>query len=511
MLTSGICYTMRMMREAVLVCTLALVALAFWASPVQAASLQEVELVPAQYYLDVRLGFDSKAKYSESFRYDPDRFLLTFTGCTLTVPAAQREALAEIDHHLLTRISLYQNGPNLQLGFYLNQPVKPFIRYDEHNYYLRFYTATRSERVTQLATGVSLIEKTSVYQGCNFQMYLVRVDSGASVSLYTAGADRYDGKTRRRAPSSFGRRENALVVINGGFFGQAGEHLSTFVEDGVIRATGVYPTRPMLVVTEAGQVDIGRYSVDTALIAGSIRIPVAAKNYPYENGRVFVYNHRYPIEELPQHGMYYYLLEDGKLRYYSASTSGLWLAPEVLLIACDILPEVNPLRQIPDGAAVQLETRITNAAGQTVLAHSAIGGAPMLVENGAIEISVAADRVRADIARSERSRTAVALSRSGQLLLAVVKEMESAGYGGVTLTALAQLLIDEGAYTAMNLDGGGSSAIVVAGQLLNLSEAQERPVTNVVVLTEAASALDTTPQDAKAEPQPAILKYNKNP
>lgn len=148
------------------------------------------------------------------------------------------------------------------------------------------------------------------------------------------------------------------------------------------------------------------------------------------------------------------------------------------------MPEVNPLKQVPDGAAVELETRITDTSGQTVQAASAIGGAPMLVENGAVEISVGEDKVRADVAKSERSRTAVGVTPSGQLILAVVKEEEDAGFSGMTLKALASLLIAEGAVTAMNLDGGGSSAIVVAGQVLNEPEGTQRPVANVLVVKE---------------------------
>lgn len=477
--------------------------------PAVAAELREVELTREQYFMEVRLGFDKKPAYTESFRYDPDRFLLTFTDCSLVAPAAQLEQLAEIEHHLLTRVSTYAGADNLAVGFYVNQRVEPLIRYDANNYYVRFYTAARSERVTQLATGVSLTEKISAYRGSNFHLYLVKVDPGAGAELYTAAADCYDGKTRRRAPSSFARRELADIVINGGFFGGAGEHLSTLVEDGVIRATGVYPTRPLLVVTDTGQVMIGRYNVETALLVNGQRIPVSARNYPYQSGKVMVYDHRYPIENLPQTGMYYYLLENDTLRFYSSSTSGLWLAPEVRLIASDIMPEVNPLRGIADGTAVRLETRITDSAGQVVQAQSAVGGAPMLIERGAIEISVVEDKVRADISRSERSRTAVALTQGGVLLLAVVREMESAGYGGVTLEALGEILLGEGAYTAMNLDGGGSSAIVVAGELLNLTEAAERPVSNVLVLKVTADeVLAGTPGTAPPVPQPAILKYS---
>ena len=508
-----VCYTMQLMSRT-LICLAAALAWLAAVGPAQAAQLREVELSNRQYYIEVRLGFDKRPTYTESYRYDPDRFLLTFNGCGLAVPDTMLEPLAEIDHGLLTRVSTYAGSDNLAVGFYLNQRTEPLVRYDDTNYYVRFYTALRSETVTQLATGVSLTEKVSSYRNQNFHLYLVKVDPGAAVELFTAAADRYDGKTRRRSPSSFARRENADVVVNGGFFGSSGEHLSTLVEDGVVRATGVYPTRPLFVVTEDGRVMIGRFNVETALVFDGTRIPVSARNYPYQTGKVMVYDDKYPIETLPQNGMYYYLLEDGRLRYYSASTSGLWLAPEVRLVACDIMPEVNPLRRIPDGAEVVLETRITDAGGNVVQAASAVGGAPMLVENGAVEISVAEDKVRADISRSERSRTAVGLTQGGVLLLAVVKEMESAGYGGVTLEVLSQLLIDEGAVIAMNLDGGGSSTIVVAGESLNIAESLQRPVSNVLVLRAGGDGkvAGTATGDGEAvtvtAPRPAVLKYD---
>jgi exopolysaccharide biosynthesis protein len=488
------------------VCLLASLALL---APAQAsaAQLQGITLDVQPYYVDVRLSFDTRPQYTDSYRYDPDRYLLTFTGCTSTVSEEQATALAQTGNTLVTRVSVYPGADNIAVGFYVNQRLEPFIRYDDTSYTVRFYTAVQHERTTQLSQGVALVEKYSVYQGKNYHAYILKVDASAPVDIFAAAADRYDGKTRRRAPSSFARRENAIAVVNGGFFSQAGEHLSTLIEDGVLRASGVYPARPALVFTQEGQRAIGRYNVETALIANGTRIPVNGMNGPYQSGKVFAYNYKYPVESLPQSGMYYYLLEGGRLRYFNTTAAGLALAPEMLLVATDIMPEANPLRQIPDGAEVSVETRITDTAGQAVSARSAIGGAPMLVENGALNITNEQDKVQDDIAKSERSRTAAGLTRDGQLIIAVVKELESAGYGGVTLPVLAQLMIDEGAWTALNLDGGGSSALVVAGDLLNITAAEERPVSNVLVIKPGA-APSASPAD-NATPAPARLKYER--
>lgn len=452
-----------------------------WAQPAQ---LKVITLTHKAFYLEVTLSFDTRPQYDESMRFDPDRYLLTFTGCKSAVPEAKLKQLGAIEGRALSRISVFSGADNIAVGFYMSRAARPLIRADERGYTLRFYLNTRGEESWQLADKVSLAQKSVSLAGRLAKLYVVRIDPGAPVTLSAVAADRYDGKTRLRAPGSFARREDALAVINGGFFGRRGEHLSTLVEQGVMRASGVYPTRPMLVVTKSGQWLIGRYNVVTALRFSGKALPVNAKNYPFESGKVMVYDDTFPLDTLPQEAMFYYLVRDGKLSYYSTATKGLSLAPGELLLATDIMPEVNPLKQVPDGAEVELDTRITDAEGQALAAESVIGGAPMLVENGAVELSVAEDKVKADIAKSERSRTAVGMTPGGTLILVVVKEDEDAEIGGMTLKALAELMIAEGAVTAMNLDGGGSSAIVVGGQVLNEAESEQRPVSNVLVVTE---------------------------
>ncbi|MCB1187764.1 phosphodiester glycosidase family protein [bacterium] len=473
-----------------------------------ASKLSAVNVNRSGYYIEIELAFDTRPKaLTESYRYDPDRYLLTIEGCGSSLTPQRIEELGNINHHLLTRVSVFAANGNLSLGFYLNQYNRPFIRYDGNSWFLRFPTASRSEQVTQLADGISLSQKNSTYRNQNFTLYLVRIDPALGVDIFSASADRYDGKTRKRAPSSFARREGAEVVINGGFFGRAGEHLSTLVEDGLIRATGVYPTRPMLIVSEGGQVAIGRYNIETALVGPKAKIPISAKNYPYVSGKVMVYDSRYPLDSLPQSGIYYFMLEGGAMRYVDTKTSGITLGSGQLLVASDIMPEVNPLRNIRKGDDVKLQTVITDKSGNVIPARSAIGGAPMLVEGGKVYISSAEDSVQADIAKSERSRTAVGLTPSGQLLIAVVKEVESQGFGGVTLEALAQIMIDEGAVVAMNLDGGGSSAMVVAGQLMNIAESNERPVSNVLIVKSREVIKSTTAEKGGSGlPVPAVVK-----
>jgi len=69
---------------------------------------------------------------------------------------------------------------------------------------------------------------------------------------------------------------------------------------------------------------------------------------------------------------------------------------------------------------------------------------------------------------SPEPRTAVALDRANRYLILVVVDGRQPGYSeGVTLQELAEIIAFHDGWTAMNMDGGGSSTMVVEGPLGN--------------------------------------------
>jgi uncharacterized protein YigE (DUF2233 family) len=88
--------------------------------------------------------------------------------------------------------------------------------------------------------------------------------------------------------------------------------------------------------------------------------------------------------------------------------------------------------------------------------HSAISGDRMIVLKG---------EIAPDLDDPEREpRTAIGINRNGRYVYLVVVDGRQPFYSeGATFTELAELLIDQGAFAAMSLDGGGSSTMVAAG------------------------------------------------
>jgi hypothetical protein len=85
----------------------------------------------------------------------------------------------------------------------------------------------------------------------------------------------------------------------------------------------------------------------------------------------------------------------------------------------------------------------------------AISGLETIVQAGLISSGLESD---------PEPRTAVGLNRSGRTLILIIVDGRQSGYSeGATVRELAQLMLDEGAHNAMNMDGGGSTTLVVAG------------------------------------------------
>lgn len=101
--------------------------------------------------------------------------------------------------------------------------------------------------------------------------------------------------------------------------------------------------------------------------------------------------------------------------------------------------------------------------------YNAISGNPILVLQGKPAVGGkdhSPDQSEDDPAGLSQPRTAIGLDKNNRNLIIVVVDGRQPGYSeGVTLNELAQILIEAGAFTGMNLDGGGSSTMVKQGSL----------------------------------------------
>jgi len=141
----------------------------------------------------------------------------------------------------------------------------------------------------------------------------------------------------------------------------------------------------------------------------------------------------------------------------------------------------------PSGSAESARGRLTEA----------IGGGPRILRDGKVSVENVEERLGASFSTDRHPRTAIGYSQDGRSLFLVVVDGRQPGYSvGMNLEELAHFMRTrlsrftesrENAYQALNLDGGGSTTMVVRQQIVNSPSDQtgERPVANALLVVEA--------------------------
>ncbi|PWJ43820.1 phosphodiester glycosidase family protein [Sediminitomix flava] len=115
----------------------------------------------------------------------------------------------------------------------------------------------------------------------------------------------------------------------------------------------------------------------------------------------------------------------------------------------------------------------------------AVGGGPILVKDGEVIENYAPEVFYTDITESKDTpRTAIGYTPDNKLICMVV-DGRQAHSRGLPLIEVARLMKSLGCTDVLNLDGGGSSAMVVNGRVLNKpSDGNERAVPSVLMITQ---------------------------
>lgn len=116
--------------------------------------------------------------------------------------------------------------------------------------------------------------------------------------------------------------------------------------------------------------------------------------------------------------------------------------------------------------------------------QTAVGGGPVLLQNGEVKITNNEELKFAGKAIADKHpRTAMGYTEDGKLIILVI-EGRNKNAGGATLTQEAEILRDLGCVEALNLDGGGSSCMLVNGkETIKPSDKEgQRPVPAVFII-----------------------------
>lgn len=112
---------------------------------------------------------------------------------------------------------------------------------------------------------------------------------------------------------------------------------------------------------------------------------------------------------------------------------------------------------------------------------------PAIVEDGAVIDGIQSQEVDTNFGnhsiQGDQPRTAVGVIDDNHLVFVVVDGRQEGYSAGVTLTELADIMIDLGATSAYNLDGGGSSTMYFDGEVVNSpSNGGERATSDILYI-----------------------------
>ena len=169
--------------------------------------------------------------------------------------------------------------------------------------------------------------------------------------------------------------------------------------------------------------------------------------------------------------------EDGKFdacwTYYKSGGKH-YMYPSPAENTWEARPAKTPSSIYPEGA-------------ETFAAKTAIGGGPLLIDNGKFrdsfveELFNGASGIGPD---TNQPRTAVGVTADKKMVLFVCEGRQmTEGVAGLTTADVANVLLDLGCVEAINLDGGGSSCMLVNGKAtIKVSDGSQRAVASTIMI-----------------------------
>lgn len=121
--------------------------------------------------------------------------------------------------------------------------------------------------------------------------------------------------------------------------------------------------------------------------------------------------------------------------------------------------------RLSPGKAYRIRVSLT-PGGKDV--YCAVSGGPRLLRKGKLSVERKSEGQRKGFDVERHPRTAVGFSRDRRTLVMAVVDGRRPGHSlGMSLYELARFMKEQGCYEAMNLDGGGSSTMVIDGDVVN--------------------------------------------
>jgi len=355
---------------------------------------------------------------------------------------------------------------------------------------------TEALRFQEVAPGIEYGQTTSGHLSKDeltgpWLINVLRIDLSRASLKIVHGLDEGVGM---ETVSSLAARFRAAAATNGGYFRTTGtyrgESIGLLLLDGKL-ISEPYNDRAELGLINAGsktEVVFGHLKFSGEISVGSVKHDVQGLNRPLSANELIVFTPEFHRTTLTNSDGIEVVVRGNKVAAIG-DLKGSRESPS----DGDVISAIGSAREwvkrnLRKGSKTAFTWRLDPIAPDTDEAwrhaYSMLGGGPQLIKAGKIAITDKQEKMAPGFATDRHPRTAIAKLQSGKLLLLTVDGRQPGVSTGMSLNMLAQLLLEFNALEAINLDGGGSTTMVVGDKIVNKPSDQtgERPVSDAILI-----------------------------
>jgi len=275
-------------------------------------------------------------------------------------------------------------------------------------------------------------------------------------------------------PSSIAARRGALAATNGGYFRTEGIYRGE--PGGILALAGKVLSepsrkRPGLAVSNAGGktrlavVDVD-FAAEVVPAKGAGR-RIDGVNRPRLDDELILYTPEFNRTTLTGPSGAEAVVAGGRIRSVRDGRGDASIPKDGWVVSGHGASRAWILKNMKERARAELKSRVRLRPSPPFAPEFVLGGGPRLVRGGRPAAASDPGIYPEGFAAARHPRTAVGVRADGRVLLVTVDGRQPELSVGMTIAELASLLIELGAAEAVNMDGGGSTAMVVRGRVVN--------------------------------------------
>lgn len=290
--------------------------------------------------------------------------------------------------------------------------------------------------------------------------------------------------------SSMAARHGALAAINGGYFRTTGVYRGE--QTGALFRQGQWLSEPArgraaLALAESG----GQTRAATALVTAQAELQVGKVtrmingfNRPRETDELIVFTPEFHRTTLTAAGGLEAVIESGRVTAVRDGAGSQVIPVNGWVISAHGAAREWAIQQLRVGARVSLKTEFKADPPLPFKAAVILGAGPRLLAAGQLLGEGEPGFNVQTFYRARHPRTALGWRADGRFVLVTVDGRQPRKSVGMTIPELATLMREFGCVEAINLDGGGSTTMVIKNKVANSpSDATgERAVSDALLL-----------------------------